>query len=273
MTSKIRTLLIVGFLGVSLVFNVALVTSKIVFTAASTAIEAITGNKNPLLRSANEAAEMSAELDVQKRANKELRAELADAQAEVIFERQAKREVRSELAKTSAELAAIRASRASIRNSVTEVSERVSRRATRAAKREVAASAGESVPFWGVAAIVAATAWELNDLCQTAKDMNQLQAMFDPSLLLSEDTLTACGFEVPSKAALIAAATSAPETAWAATREAIPSLEEVKEFELPEMSIKDVGDALGTVASNVADGISESSSMKLNQLKSWWNEQ
>lgn len=273
MISNFRTLVLVLFLGMSLLLNVAVITSKAVFTTASTVIESVTGNRNPMLRSVDNAAEVSAELDNQRRINKELRSELSESQAELVVERQAKREVRSELAEASAELAVVRASRTQIRASVTDVSERVSRRTARAAKREVAVAAGESVPYLGIAAIVAATTLELNDLCQTAKDMNELQAIFDPSLLLPEDTLTACGFEVPSKIDLIASVSSAPEKAWSATREAIPTLEEVKEFELPDMSLKDIGEAVSSTSSTLADGISESTLHKLEQLRIWWNKE
>ncbi len=271
MFQRLKIVLIVAFLLASLAFNFALVTSKAIFTAASSAIEVVTGNRTPLLRSIEDTAELSTDLDAQRRINRQLRSDLADAQAELVIERQVKREIRSELAETSAELFAVQASRAKIRSSVSTVSERVSKRAARSAKRELVVSAGEAIPFWGVAAIVAATTLELADLCQTSKDMNELSVLFDPSSALPESSLTACGFEVPSKSKLMTSALNTPEQVWAATRDAIPDIEDVRQFEIPESMFSDFKSAVGEKTSSVAGSVSESTSEKWDQIKGWWS--
>jgi hypothetical protein len=217
-------------------------------------------------------ADATADAAAERKSRRELTAQLASAHAELVAEQQLKRELRTELAGMSSDLAAATAARQQIRDASSEIITRVTSRTTRSAQRETAVMAGEAVPFWGTAIIVTATAMELNDLCQTMKDMNELQALFDPSLTVPVDRLAVCGMEVPSRQKLWESASSAPGAAWVAARAAIPSIEEVKEFELPDVNWQSLRKRIGEGVTDMANGASEAAGGKWDQLKTWWSE-
>lgn len=267
-----RRILIVLLLLCSLAFNALIFVSSSIYSAVANSVEAIAGLRNPLIHSADEFSELSRTVDEQKQLNKKLRSELAETQAELLTERQLIREIRGELAETTAQVAREKAIRRQLRSDVSGVSTRVTKRVNRSAKREVAVAAGEAVPAWGIAVIAGITALELHDLCQTAKDMNELEVLFDPSLALNENELTACGFRVPTKSELASMAMSAPENAWAASREALPTLEEISEFDLPDVSLSDMREAMGSKASEVSTSVGNSASETVEKLKTWWND-
>jgi hypothetical protein len=122
-----------------------------------------------------------------------------------------------------------------LKEAVAETSNTISKRAAKSAAREIASMPAESLPFWGTAVIVGVTTIELIDLCNTIKDMNALQRAFDPELTPTEDETTVCSMKTPSKEALWKTAKAAPGEAWAAAREATPNLEEIKEWDLPDV--------------------------------------
>lgn len=266
-----RTLFAI-FLILSLALNVALVVSAGVFELASSAVESLTGKRYLAARSADEFSDVSNKLDAERRINRELRSDLASANADLVVERQLRRELRSELIETTAELTAVAAARRRLQRSVVDVSDRVENRMARAATRETAVMAGESVPFWGAAVIVSATTLELFDLCQTAVDMNEIRALFDPNLAVPEDQLTICGLEVPSRQELTDAAVAAPGKAWNSARDALPTLEDVKTFEWPDFNwggyAQDLRDGTGEIVDDMADG----AEIKWEQLKNWWGD-
>lgn len=79
--------------------------------------------------------------------------------------------------------------------SASRILPRIARRAVTNAFKQVASFAAEIVPVAGVAAIVALTASDLYDDCQSLKDVNELNAVFD---LDREDEDKVCGLKVPS---------------------------------------------------------------------------
>ena len=76
----------------------------------------------------------------------------------------------------------------------TRISKRVARRAVVNAGKNLSSLAGELVPIAGTAVILALTASDLYDDCQTLKDMNELGAAFDNE---NHDEATVCGMKVP----------------------------------------------------------------------------
>lgn len=58
-----------------------------------------------------------------------------------------------------------------------QLSSRVSQRATRATKRNIAAIPAESIPIVGVSTILATTAWDIYDTCALLEDMDELLAV------------------------------------------------------------------------------------------------
>ena len=74
----------------------------------------------------------------------------------------------------------------------------VKRRAAKTAAKSVSAMAFEAAPFIGTTAIVGVTLWELNDLCETAKDMDALNRALNPDETPSEERTSVCSVKVPS---------------------------------------------------------------------------
>ncbi|NDW47899.1 hypothetical protein [Ruegeria sp. PrR005] len=63
--------------------------------------------------------------------------------------------------------------------------------------------------------------------------MNSLKRAFDPDLEPSEEELTVCSMTVPSREELWAATLSAPGAAWEYSKAAIPTLEDIRDIDLP----------------------------------------
>ena len=75
----------------------------------------------------------------------------------------------------------------------------VKRRVVRTATKSVSAMAFEATPFIGAAAIVSVTAWELKDLCETAKDMDALNRALNPDEATDVDQTSVCSIVVPTR--------------------------------------------------------------------------
>ena len=75
----------------------------------------------------------------------------------------------------------------------------VKRRALRTASRSVGALPFEAAPLVGTAAIVGVTTWELNDLCETAKDMDALNRALNPDEATDVDQTSVCSIVVPTR--------------------------------------------------------------------------
>jgi hypothetical protein len=75
----------------------------------------------------------------------------------------------------------------------------VKRRAAKTAAKSVSAMAFEATPLIGAAAIVSVTAWELKDLCETAKDMDALNRALNPDEATDIDQTSVCSITVPTR--------------------------------------------------------------------------
>jgi hypothetical protein len=75
----------------------------------------------------------------------------------------------------------------------------VKRRALKTASRSFGAMAFEAAPLVGAAAIVGVTTWELNDLCETAKDMDALNRALNPDDATDVDQTSVCSIAVPTR--------------------------------------------------------------------------
>lgn len=82
---------------------------------------------------------------------------------------------------------------------VEDKTKRVNQRMKKAVLREIAVKPAEVLPLIGTAVIVGATAWELRDLCETMKDMEELKKMFNTESTPENDVVTVCGKEVLGK--------------------------------------------------------------------------
>jgi hypothetical protein len=225
-------------LALSLSINVALFVGGSLYQLASSAFGAVTGVRTVALQHADEVAQLSSEIAEGRAARKQLRRELTEATANLATERAATRELRAELADPLSRLVVFRGKPVAIRDAVDATAARISKRAVVTSSREVGSMAGEAIPYIGAAVIVGATALELKDLCETLQDMGELQRAISPEAMPSEDEKTVCNQPIPTREALWESVKGSPKAAWQAARGAIPTLEEIKSFELPEMDWK-----------------------------------
>ncbi|MCF6433774.1 hypothetical protein [Leisingera sp. MMG026] len=231
-------LLFAVLLALSLSINVALFVGGSLYQLASSAFGAVTGVRTVALQHADEVAQLSSEIAEERAAKKKLRRELTEATDSLATERAVTRELRAELADPFTRLVVFRGKRVAIRDAVDATADRISKRAVVTSSREVGSMAGEAIPYIGAAVIVGATALELKDLCETLKDMGELQRAISPEAMPSEDEKTVCNQPIPTREELWEEVKGSPKAAWQAARGAIPTLEEIKNFELPKVDWK-----------------------------------
>ncbi len=170
-TGLARRLLVTAALALSLLFNGLLIFSDAVQTAVAT-VASTAGLRTVAARQADDIARTSAML--------------AD-------ERDASR-------KTKSTLAEMRKERDAARNRAKNLAERVNRRLLAAAARKVTVIPAKAIPGFGAGVIVAATAWELRDMCETMKDMSELTRTFDSETEPTAEAPTVCSMDVPQDA-------------------------------------------------------------------------
>ena len=85
----------------------------------------------------------------------------------------------------------------SIETKTKKIANRVSKRTIRNITTNLAAVPAESIPFLGMATILAITAMDLKDACDDMKDMDELKGIFSTSD--GEQADKVCGLRVPSK--------------------------------------------------------------------------
>jgi hypothetical protein len=266
----LRTLLIVGFLAASLALNVAMFVGGALYTAASSLVETVTGFRTVASRHAAEVADLSYDLNAERRVSRELRGEVAELSDNLINERRitsalrgevadmtdnlaseraVTRRLRSEAADLSDELivarrqlddatldlVTFRGRKVAVSEAVEETADLISDRARNSAAREMGSMAGEAMPYLGAAVIVGVTALELNDLCNTIKDMNALKRAFNPELNPEDGATTVCSMEVPTSDELWESAKGAPRAAWDGAKDVVQSLPSIDDLKVPDL--------------------------------------
>jgi hypothetical protein len=243
------TVLLLALLLGSLALNVAMFVGGSLYSAASSFVGATTGYRTVAARHAAEVADLRQDLNAERVARNNLRSEVAELSDDVVSERRVSTKLRGELAEATGELTVarrqlrdmtqdivnFRGRRVAVSEAVEQTADRISQRARNSASREVASMAGESLPWIGTAVIVGVTALELNDLCETLIDMNELKRAFDPSLDPKEGAATVCSIEVPTRRELWETAKASPGLAWERARAAAPSMEALPDFAVGEI--------------------------------------
>ena len=208
-------------------------------------------------------AEISGKLVIERKLKRKLKSQVADISGDLVIERNAKRALKSKLVENTAKLAVERTTqrtlksqirdlavglvpfkgkKVAIKTAVEETANKIGKRSLKSATRNVSSMPGEAIPWLGTAVIVGVTALELYDLCATLKDMTELKRAFDPTLSSSEEELEVCAIKVPPKDVIFAAVKESPQKAWAQAKELTPSIEEIKEMEMPEVNFQDLWD-------------------------------
>lgn len=261
-------LLLVALLVSSLSLNVALFLGGSLYRLASSAITTATGVRTVALQHADEVAQLSGELADESAAKKKLRQELTDATDQLAAERTVTRKLRADLADPLSRTVMFRGKHVAIRDAVSSTADRISRRAVVTSSREVGSMAAEAIPYIGAAVIVGATALELKDLCDTLKDMGELQRALTPEAAPSAEETTVCNQPIPTRDELWEAAKGAPKAAWHTARDAIPTLEDVKNFEMPHVEWKEAWSAAAEGSEKALDFTKDKASSVATATKS-----
>jgi Skp family chaperone for outer membrane proteins len=115
----------------------------------------------------------------------------------------------------------------SVAKKVSETTNRMARRLSLSAGRNVVSMPAEAIPYIGADVIVGVTTMELYDLCETMKDLEVLNLAFNPDDVLSEDRKTVCALEIPTKGEVMDAVANAPKASWTAAKIFVTDLPEV----------------------------------------------
>ena len=100
--------------------------------------------------------------------------------------------------------------------------------------------------------------------------MNELAALFEQEDEADQEALTVCGAEAPTRSEILEAVQTAPGKAWDAAREIIPTVEELKEMELPNVNLDDLGASIAATSTGWLDAGASWGGAKWEQAKTWW---
>ena len=255
----------------SLTFNAAMLLFDSVYALASGAVSTASGIRSLVVRQADEIADLNAKLTMEKKLQREVKTELAATTAQLTAERATTRAVRSNLAQKTAEITSLKNFRSNAKIATNNATEKIAQRTKRAALRDVAAMPAEAIPFWGTAVIVTATTLELADMCLNLVDMTNLQKLFDPTYKASEDQLTVCSLEVPSKEEIVEAVKTSPSKVWSSAVTAMPTATELKNLELPDVDWSNVTLTAKEKVSEITDTVVGTTGKKIDQIVDWWS--
>jgi tetrahydromethanopterin S-methyltransferase subunit G len=122
------------------------------YSAASSMVEAATGYRTVASRHAAQVASLLNDLELERREKAKLQRRLDSASAKV-----------------------------------KNTADRVTKRTSWSAARDIASMPGEAIPWVVMAVIAGVTVLEVNDLCATLEDMNELTLAFDPTAERDEE--------------------------------------------------------------------------------------
>lgn len=122
-----------------------------------------------------------------------------------------------------------------VKEATQEVLDRTMARTTRSTLANVSSIPGESIPLYGIAIVLAATAYELKAACDNMTDLYDLQVALDPDTARSDDRSAVCAMQIPTKQEVWVGIKQSPQVAWEksiATLESVNS--NVRALEAPE---------------------------------------
>jgi len=198
-------------------------------------------------------AEISGELLVERKAKRALKSELVEQTAQLALERTTQRTLKSQIRDLASGLVPFKGKKVALQAAVEETAGQIGKRSLISAQRNVASMPGEALPGFGTAVIAGVTALELYDLCATLKDMTELKRAFEPTLTDNEDELAVCSIKVPPKEVIIASVKASPKVVWEKVKEVLPTVEELKEIEIPDIDIKDFWESNKTIMDNLKE--------------------
>ena len=122
----------------------------------------------------------------------------------------------------------------SFSDAVIDTNSRIAKRTARTATRNASSVVAEAIPYVGIGAMLAVTAYDLKDSCDTIKDLHALDVAIDPTKKFSAEDAHVCGLSVPTKDEVWQQVKSSSEEAWVGAREYLP---ELPDFSLPSIRV------------------------------------
>ncbi len=132
-----------------------------------------------------------------------------------------------------------RGKKMSTKAAVAQVNGSLQARTKRVAATNLASVAGESIPFYGIAIIAAATSYELKSACDTMSDLYDLEVSLNPDAASDGGRDYVCGLQVPTKEEIWQSTKTSPRAAWQTAVAAYDgSTDWVSNLESPDFSGK-----------------------------------
>lgn len=209
-------LLLLGFFVAShTITALAAITSTAISAVAGTTSTVMGRSKTKTLDLTIQNTRLRADLDIEKRRASSLVAENARIR--------------------KVDAVTFRGRSTTIKEATQEVLDRTMTRTTRSTLANVSSIPGESIPFYGIAIVLAATAYELKAACDNMTDLYDLQVALDPDTAHSDDRVAVCALQIPTKQEVWVGIKQSPQTAWDTSIATLESVtDSVKTIETPE---------------------------------------
>ncbi|MBO9429602.1 hypothetical protein [Sulfitobacter sp. R18_1] len=122
-----------------------------------------------------------------------------------------------------------------VKQATQSVIDRTMMRTTRSTLANVSSIPGESLPFFGIAIVLAATTYELKTACDNMVDLYDLQVALDPDTARSDDRNAVCALEVPTQQEVWSGIKKSPKEAWEGSISTLESIAgRMKKIETPD---------------------------------------
>ena len=259
---RIGTLILALCLALSLSLNVATMAFSAVATVVSSVFDAVTGTRSVMssltaknadldgqLKTSNaRVATLTSDLDDRDQRIRSLQSESADLKAK-------NGRLTTELKSKNSEIAALarevrnptvryQGSQRALSDVVSDTSSRIAKRTFRIANVSASSLVAGSIPFFGVAAGVAATTYEIDQACDTLEDLRALELALNPTAEKLEAGEQYCKVSIPTREEVWAKVRSAPGEAWEGVQQYVPELPQVNFGSAWETGLEKAGDAL-----------------------------
>ncbi|MEY8099830.1 hypothetical protein AB9F29_20910 [Falsihalocynthiibacter sp. S25ZX9] len=222
-----------------------------------------------------EVTDLTGDLAAEKTARRKLKSEVADLSGDLASERIASKAARNQLTDVGADVVTYRGKKMAKNQAVELTADSISKRAVKTSSRSIGSMAGEAIPYIGTAVIVGVTSMELKDLCDTIKDMNELKRSFNPEMENGDNQTTVCSMKVPTAGELWESTKASPELAWEAAKNATPSLEEIQNYEFPDVDWTGAWNSTiagtGSAWSATKDGAGAAMDATTMTASDWWD--
>lgn len=231
----------IALLVVSLALPVLTTSSLALFSVAAAVAEAVTSVPSLLKRQERASAKLLAEREAlassERAAKKVVQTEASDlgiklekSMAQVAAAERKAADIATKLASKEAALAEMagakvlyRGEQRTMKEVVADAAQRVGARTTKIIQADVSGMVGQAIPYVGAVAVVAVTAYDLEQSCELMKELHELDVAFNPEHAIDEREV--CGMQVPTVDEILEGAKAAPGAALAKIFGMVPAFQ------------------------------------------------